>query len=106
MKFTTTGLAQLPAMALSAALLLAACGGENADAPAESRAIPLTIAPLIDDEGNVMPSDPSAVPANHRSRWPNPLAQGFGRDRGVFARAVCSACRVRPRPPQEFGCFR
>jgi hypothetical protein len=64
MKFTTTGFAQLPAMALATVLLLAACGGETASEPAESRATPLTIAPLIDDEGNVMPTDPSAVPAD------------------------------------------
>jgi hypothetical protein len=64
MKFTTTGLAQLPAMALATVLLLAACGGETASEPAEARAVPLTITPLIDDEGNVMPTDPTAVPAD------------------------------------------
>ena len=64
MKFTTTGFAQLPAMALATVLLLAACGGETGSEPAEARAVPLTIAPLIDDEGNVMPTDPRAVPAD------------------------------------------
>jgi hypothetical protein len=64
MKFTTTGFAQLPAMALATVLLLAACGGETASEPAEARATPLTIAPLIDDDGNVMPTDPTAVPAD------------------------------------------
>lgn len=68
MSFTTTRLARLSALALSSALMLAACGGEHTSEPAQARAMPLTIAPLIDDEGNVMPSDPAAVPAEPASR--------------------------------------
>jgi hypothetical protein len=63
MKRTRTPFTLLTATAL-ATLLLAACGGNETDAVAETRAVPLTIAPLIDDEGNVMPSDPTAVPAD------------------------------------------
>jgi hypothetical protein len=92
MKLTTAGLAQLPAMALCAVLLLTACGGENADAPAESRAIPLTIAPLIDDEGNVMPSDPSAVPADPgaqtRARMYATAAQADQLEHALKARVI------------------
>jgi hypothetical protein len=64
MSFITTRLACLPAMALSTVVLLAACGGDHPTAAAEARAMPLTIAPLIDDDGNVMPTDPTAVPAD------------------------------------------
>jgi hypothetical protein len=72
MKFTPTRPAPLPAplsaLALTAVLLLAACGGEYGGEyggiQAEPKAARQTIAPLIDEEGNVMPSDPSAVPVD------------------------------------------
>jgi hypothetical protein len=92
MKFTTTGFAQLPAMALATVLLLAACGGETASEPAEARATPLTIAPLIDDDGNVMPTDPTAVPADPgaqtRARMYATAAQADQLEHALKARVI------------------
>lgn len=56
------------AAALAALLALAACGGGSDGEPAtddrRTAAAAPVIAPLLDDEGRVMPSDPAAVPAD------------------------------------------
>jgi len=58
----------LVAVLLAAALLSACGGGDHAASRDGSSATPLTatsaIAPLFDDEGGMMPSDPAAAPAD------------------------------------------
>jgi len=57
--------------ALAVLLALSACGGSESgteDGTARAAAAPAVTAPLLDDEGRVMPSDPAAVPADPGAR--------------------------------------
>lgn len=68
----TTDVQMKATAALAALLTLAACGGGSESGAetgtAQVTTAPAITAPLLDDEGRVMPSDPAAVPADPGAR--------------------------------------